>query len=51
MENKIKEKVLCEWVHNNDKKFEIGEEIIHTAEQSDLVKKFIIPNEKFKGLE
>ncbi|PKK57295.1 hypothetical protein RhiirC2_858274 [Rhizophagus irregularis] len=45
------EEVLCGWVHNNDKKFEIGEEIIRTAEQSDLVKKFIIPNEKFKGLE
>ncbi|PKK80450.1 hypothetical protein RhiirC2_768075 [Rhizophagus irregularis] len=32
-ENNIKEEVLAEWVRNNDKKFEISEEIIRLAEQ------------------
>ncbi|PKY44411.1 hypothetical protein RhiirA4_458715 [Rhizophagus irregularis] len=36
-ENNIKEEVLAEWVRNNDKKFEISEEIIRLVEQSELV--------------
>lgn len=49
-ENNIKEEVLAEWVRNNDKKFEISEEIIRLVEQSELVKKFTKLNDDFTRL-